>query len=313
MTEIARAVARANGLDDRIVVLAGLSSHVSLPEQVDAIVCDQIGHFGFEAGLLEYGADARRRFLKPGGAMLPARIDIALAPVEQRELFDRVQFWLQRPAGFDFAPAHEWAVNTGYPFLLESSALLAPAAIAHSIDMAAAGNDPFAFGARFTAARRGVLHGIGGWFSAQLSPGVRLTNAPDAAARLQRRNVFLPVAEAVPVSPPDTIAVDVHVIPPDTVTWTVEVWRDDGRVFRSRHSTSNGMLMQREELRRMNPRYVPALTDRGTARLTVLTLCDGRTPLAEVEREVFARHTDLFATHGEAAAFVAEVVTRYSR
>ncbi len=79
-----------------------------------------------------------------------------------------------------------------------------------------------------------------------------------------------------------------------------------------RHSTLKGMLLSREELRRMDPRFVPALTPRGRARLSVLQLCDGRTPLAQIERDVFARHPELFQSLGDAGAFVAEVVTGYS-
>jgi protein arginine N-methyltransferase 1 len=81
---------------------------------------------------------------------------------------------------------------------------------------------------------------------------------------------------------------------------------------RFRQSTLKGMLLSREELRRTHPAFVPRLTPRGDARLSVLNLCDGQRPLADIEREVFERHPDLFRTLGEAATFVAEVVTRYS-
>ncbi len=55
------------------------------------------------------------------------------------------------------------------------------------------------------------------------------------------------------------------------------------------------------------------VTPWGDARLSVLTLCDGQRPLAEVEQEVFRRHPKLFRSSQEAATFVAEVVTRYSQ
>jgi hypothetical protein len=58
-------IAAANGLADRIAIINGHSQQVSLPERADVVLCDQIGHFGFEAGLLQFFEDARRRFLKP--------------------------------------------------------------------------------------------------------------------------------------------------------------------------------------------------------------------------------------------------------
>jgi hypothetical protein len=72
------------------------------------------------------------------------------------------------------------------------------------------------------------------------------------------------------------------------------------------------MLMDPADLRRTDPEYRPALTPRGAARLSVLTLCDGRRRLHDIEAGVYDRHRDLFASAAEAAEFVAEVVTRYS-
>ena len=62
-----------------------------------------------------------------------------------------------------------------------------------------------------------------------------------------------------------------------------------------------------------DPEFVPVLTPRGCGRLTILQLCDGTRTLNDIEGEVFARHPNLFTSRGEAAAFVAEVVSGYTR
>jgi len=95
------------------------------------------------------------------------------------------------------------------------------------------------------------------------------------------------------------------------VTWDVELWRGGARQARFSHSTFHGMLLSAEDLRRTRPGFVPKLTAWGQARLTVLTLCDGRT-VAEVEAELQRLHPELFRTSAEAAEFAAEVITRYS-
>ena len=314
MVEIARAAAAVNGHGERLIGIHGLSTEISLPEPVDAIVCDQIGRFGFEAGILEHGSDARRRFLKAGGTMMPARIDLFVAPVEAPEAFERVQFWNSRPAGLDFAPARRWAVNTGYPVALAPHDFLATPAAAASLDIVTCGAEPFELQHRFSVERTGVLHGIGGWFSAQLSGSVTLTNAPGAARRINRRNALLPIDQAVAVRAGDEVDVRIHVIPGAlVVTWTVEVRRAAELLGRFRHSTMNGTLFAREDLQKMRPTYVPTLTSRGVARRLVLELCDGRRPLAEVERTVFLEHPNLFASAADAQVFVSEVVTGYTR
>jgi len=72
------------------------------------------------------------------------------------------------------------------------------------------------------------------------------------------------------------------------------------------------MLLPREELARTALSFVPKRSPRADARLSVLELCDGVRPLADIEEEVYRRHGDLFRSADEAAIFVAEVVTRYS-
>jgi protein arginine N-methyltransferase 1 len=314
MVEIARAAAAANGYGDRLVGIHGMSTEVVLPERVDAIVCDQVGRFGFEAGILEHGTDARRRFLKPGGVIMPRRVDLFVAPIESPDMFAHVQFWGSRPAGFDFSPARRWAVNTGYPVALQEQNLLAEPVLAASLDIMCCGAEPFEMCGKFRIARSGVLHGIGGWFASQLSQSISVSNGPGAPNRINRRNALLPIDQAVPVAPGDHVSVRIHVIPGAlVVTWHVQVDRGGASVATFRHSTLNGMLFAREDLRRMNPRFIPALTPRGEARRLVLELCDGTRPLEEVERAVFARHGDLFASAADAQMFVSEVVTGYTR
>src|SRR5262245_35967603 len=115
LIEVARAVARANGVEDRVVFLQRSSLQIALPERVDVIVCDFIGGFGYDAALIEDGTDARDRFLKPGGRMVPAAVDVALAPIEDAAAYDQIEFWSRRLGDLDFAPARQWAANTGYP------------------------------------------------------------------------------------------------------------------------------------------------------------------------------------------------------
>ena len=87
------------------------------------------------------------------------------------------------------------------------------------------------------------------------------------------------------------------------VRWEIAVRHPDGHLkTSSRHSTFEGMLVCKEDLARTRPDFVPKLTRRGRARLTVLSLCDGSRPLAEVEEEVYQRHPDLFEAYGDAAA-----------
>ena len=317
---LVRDVVRANGLDDRVTVLRGTSTRVALAEPADVVVADQIGRFGFEAGILDCFADAGRRFLKPDGRAIPSRIDLWIALVQESETWKHLQFWDRRPAGFSFEPAAAIARNTGYPVEFSRKNLLGGPLKVASLDTLTHGSTRVAFTASMEVERAGTMHGIGGWFVAQLSPGITMTNSPLASRRIHRRNVLFPIGRAVNVSRGDRVDVGFVILPHQVVvSWTVSISSNSKQGGRGRlkarfaHSTVNGMLISREDLSRTDPDGVPVLSRWGEARQTVLELCDGTRTLREVEAGVLRRHHDLFSTADDAAVFAAEVITRYAR
>lgn len=317
---LTRDLFQANGFADRVTFIKDFSTHISLPEQADVVISDQIGRFGFEAGVFEYFNDARKRFTKPGGVLLPSRVDLMVAPVEHADLWRQIEFWDQRPAGFDFRPARRIAANTGYPIRLQPPHLLASPAMIVSLATETCPDSISGIEATTEIEKAGTLHGIGGWFRAQLSPQVTMSNGPLDPRRIGRRNVFLPIDRPVDVEKGDRVCVAMSIQPRDLlVTWKVEVWdrrapKGGSAAPRARftHSTFQGMLVCKEDLAKAQPRFAPRLTPRGEGRRSVLELCDGRRSLAEIELEVFRRHPQLFPSLAQAAAFVSEVVTPYS-
>ena len=309
---IARQLARDNGCADRIISLKAHSTRVSLPEPVDLIVTDLAGRFGFEAGLIETLADARHRFLKPGGRIIPSAVTLWLAPVEAAQARGHLSFWSRPICDLTFAAASATAHCTGYPCHFTESDLLAEAVPLTTVDLS---RDIRTMSGQveFVVHRGGTLDGVGGWFSAVLAPDVELTNAPGAPNRINRRNVFFPLHEPVSVRAGDAVAVSMFIRPESLmVRWRVGVRRQGDTIHETDASTFEGMLVSQEDLERTRPTFQPTLTEAGRARRTVLELCDGVRAVHEIEREVFERHRPLFASSSDAAAFVAEVVTRYS-
>jgi hypothetical protein len=311
--ELARSLAQANGCADRIVWINELSTRAELPERVDVIVTDGAGQFGVDGGMTETLSDARRRFLKPGGRIIPKTLTLTIAPTDAREPASHVMFWRTPVRGLSMAPAEAIARNTGYPRHIRPDELIAAPADLATLDPSV---DRGTFSARvtFTVERAAMVSGLAGWFSSELAPGVILTNSPLAPNRINRRNVFLPLREAVPVAAGDSIHASMFIDPATLIVrWRVEIASPGGAVRHATDaSTFEGMLLSREALLRMRPEFQPTLTPAGHARKTVLDLCNGSRALREIESEVLERHRELFAGQADAAAFVAEVVTKYS-
>jgi 16S rRNA G966 N2-methylase RsmD len=315
--ELARELCHANGFQDRIVFIKETSTRVELPERVDVIVADQIGPFGFEAGLLEYFSDARERFLKPNGVMIPSHLELYVAPAECPELSDRVEFWNDGPAGFDFRPVRSLAVNTTYAAKFGPDHLLGGPALLGSLDLSKATAPSLQSETCVATTREGTVHGICGWFSAQLSNSVCMSNSPLASHPINRKNLFLPIERPTTVGKGDHVRVMMHILPNERViSWKVDVGGDDNRgdqpqslrQSRFSHSTLQGTLLSQENLQRTQPHFIPKLSPWGEAQRSVFTLCDGQRTLSQIEQEVYHLYPNLFGSLGKAEAFVAKVI-----
>lgn len=310
MIELARAIAHASPFASRLTHIAGHSTAVDLPERADVLVFDQIGRLGFDAGLLEFALDARRRLLKPGARIMPGPVTIHVALASSDEIRSRIDFWNTTPAGIDTTPAMTTARNTGYPVEPGHVVLLSPPAGVVDLHPDAWDEEPLSGRATLVASSPGRVDGLAGWFSAVLAPGVAMTNAPDTAHRIDRRLALLPFDEPIDVRAGDALHVSVRLLPTDSLlSWDVA---RPGGADRRAQSTWKGMLPVAETRRRTRDDATPVLTPRGRARRTVLELCDGTRTVREIERALAARHPALFPSEREAAVFAAEVLAVYA-
>ena len=80
LASIIERMAAENGVADRVRVVRGDSRRVSLPRQFDLLVSETVGNLGFDEGILPIVADARARFLRPRGTVIPEAIALLAAP-----------------------------------------------------------------------------------------------------------------------------------------------------------------------------------------------------------------------------------------
>lgn len=74
-----RALARDHGVADRVEVIHGDSRQVRLAREFDIVVSETIGHVIFDEQITEIMRDARERFLKPGGVLIPDTVTLKVA------------------------------------------------------------------------------------------------------------------------------------------------------------------------------------------------------------------------------------------
>lgn len=175
---------KANGLTDKVKVMRGPAAELELPEKVDLVVSEWLGHMAFVENMLDDVIKARDRNMKPGGRMLPASVKVQLAPVGDPVLYhhDGPGYWRRPVHGLDFSSLEELELEQGRVLQtrVEPASLLGPAATLKDLDLATAGiDDPYGEGeVEMKIERDGVLSGFSGWFDSQLSKSVKLDTGP---------------------------------------------------------------------------------------------------------------------------------------
>lgn len=293
---------------DLVQVVQAESRHASFQHRFDLIVCDHVGYFGFDYGIIDLLADARRRFLAPSGRIVPGAINLYLAPVQDERNRTVVDGFMAPDLPPALGTLRRYAVNRKYAAKLAPEAVLGPPVWVGRIDFHADDPHVLTLEADLRIEKPGRLDGIAGWFDCELTESVRMTNSPLAAGRIDRPQAFFPIAEPLDVTPGDTVAARIIARPGDQViAWTVH-HHPSGRRFR--HSTVDGMIATETDFRRRRPDHRPTLSAKAQARATVLGYCDGTRSRAEIEGAVMADHPGLFPTPEAIRRFVADVLDR---
>ena len=223
------------------------SGDITDPPQVDVVVAEILGNLALEENALETLADARR-FLKPGGTLIPARIEQWLAPVVTDNLWRELTSWRDTPLGLDFRAAEAMSFDNVYVRSIGVTDLLT--------GDSARRWDALDFSSELTGLRRGearwaitapaVIHGLALWWRAELTPGVWLETSP-MTTPTHWEQVFAPLQEPINVQTGDAL---IATLESETgggesgigLRWVVRQERDGQALAMRQHDIGRGYL-----------------------------------------------------------------------
>lgn len=193
---LASALVSHNGLDDSVeVIRADLRT---LPPQapIDLIVSDCLGRFLLDDHMLP-AMDAAFRWLKPGGKVIPSKVELLVAPVALPIGAVPVLDTFRHPTlGLDLTPAMGLATHASWGIKLSPETLLAPPETLGTWHLPGP-PPPWSRALSFTLTRTPEvpLRGLAGWFRAELAPGVLLETAPGVETHWHQLLMPLPATQ----------------------------------------------------------------------------------------------------------------------
>ncbi len=201
----AKAIAESNGFCDRIVFHNQDSRFYDLPEKVDVVVSELIGHIAFEEGMVESLFDAKERFLAPDGVIIPQQVQLKVALVEENEIYSECIDCWQPIEGIDYSVMREEAVKTCYITELNSQNLLSESKTFFAVNFREGQRPNLSGSNNFSVCRAGKINGLAIWFEACLCPEVILSSGPEA--KTHWRQCFAPLTLPMEVKVGDNISV----------------------------------------------------------------------------------------------------------
>ncbi len=332
--QVARELARDNGVEDRIVFHQELSTRVQLPEPADVLFSDLRGVLPLFQHHVATVRDARTRLLRPGGVQIPLRDRVWAAPVSDAETWsDRTTPWGDAHRGIDLAGTTRRLANLWSKARFTPEQLVAPPTRWAELDWAVIEEPAVRGKLAWTLEAEGPVHGFGAWFETELiggsgpegqagaegapgaeggpgAEGVGFSNAPDAPKALYG-HAFFPFPAPLAGMPGDRLEVDLraHLVGDDYV-WE---WRthhipethpgDATRPpahpparppTRFVQSTLAGTVLSPDHFRRGGDGYLPRLSAEGRVDAFVLGAMDGTTAVGEIARRLQAAFPERF-------------------
>ena len=213
IAEVAKLIIEENGMSDRIEVIQGDITSVDIPEKVDVIVSEWLGSYAVDENILPVVIDARDRFLKPGGRMIPESVKVWMAPAFDDLLQQDVDFWRSDPYGIDLDLVSRNAACRMDCFRngIKEKHLLCEPQLMWDIDCLTCSKEkvdqPFRFNKKFSVEKDAEFNVLAAWFEADLFNGIMLCNGPsDPDTHWGRQmfpvgnNIYLKKGSAVDVS-----------------------------------------------------------------------------------------------------------------
>ena len=196
IVRLAKRIAEDNGFDN-IFFYHDDHETFQLDAPVDVLVSEWMGSFVFHEWMLEPLVRLRDRWLKPGGVMVPRRISLKLGLITDASVIGDRDFFTA-PYGIDYSVVREWPLYNVLSKTVRSDQVLSFVISLGELDMQCCPGTPPPLSGATTVEVDATIHGLAGWFDAELCEGISFGTGPFDPTTHWSRLVF-PLADPLEV------------------------------------------------------------------------------------------------------------------
>jgi protein arginine N-methyltransferase 1 len=317
IAETARQIFAANGFAERITVIQDDSRKTQLPELANVIIADVRGVLPLHRRAMETLQDARKRFLAPGGKMIPRRDVLKAAILRADQYYASItRPWTASLPQAKLAIPYGMILNSFHVVGARAEDLVSHAQQLAVMDYRGDTRPDVDADLVFRVCQDGPAHGICLWFETELCEQVGFSSGPGSAVTVYGQ-LFLPWLEKVTLQEGQEIKVGVQAtLVGDEYMWR---WRTeiDPRAGEAQieftQSTFAGANVSSQTLRRHATDFVPVLDERGCAERFMLEAMDGKLKLEEIAELASRKFPEVYPKASDAFERAAELARKFSR
>lgn len=317
--QVGRQLTRLNGFENQVEWIQQDSKTLDLPEQVDLMITDLRGRMPFLGDNLAVLADARDRFLKPDGILLPNQDQLWIAPAEAPDDHRKaVCPWGGNDFGFDLSPLEYRHAQWWQNGRAEEGQLLSEPVKWTTLDYKTISHSDIDEEVTATVERDAMAHGFFLWFDAEIYPGIGFSGGPGPKPPTVYGSAFFPWKEPVAVKKGDRIRIHLEA----RLLNGSYLWRWRTKIFSTGEDSQPRFTFDQstfladppslDQLRKRGHPHVPVLSEQGEIQARSFQLMDGERSLETIANELMTEFPDRFSTYEESLAFIGNLSEKFS-
>jgi protein arginine N-methyltransferase 1 len=169
------------GYLDRFQAFNALSYDIELPETVDLIISEILGNLGDNEDMIPILTDAKKRFLKENGIMIPVRVQTFLTPISSEKAHAQIKNRVCRGINKQYKLKNlldklgiENQFNLYYDCILPESSYLSKPQVVKEFNFDQEDELEYEIRKKYRIQKDGVFTGFKGYFSAELSDHITI-------------------------------------------------------------------------------------------------------------------------------------------